>query len=301
VFGALKGEDLAGDASTRIYRRLWLADGSTAVLVEYPASSRRELARDLEILRWCRQRHLAVPRVLDTELAHGRALLEDLGTIDAETALEELPTHRRPEFVTHLVTPLEHLAAIPPTSLPAWNRPLDRDRLRWELTGFELWYLRYLRGIQPPDGMCGWLDALADEVAGHPTRVCHRDYHLNNLVVSADGGLGVIDIQDILIGPDTYDAVSMLYERAATRLFSADQRSAALARWAERTGAAQGWSERARSVRLQRGLKVLGTFARFVITGRREYLHWMQDIAHQLVEPLGDVGAPPGTRSILLD
>ena len=168
-----------------------------------------------------------------------------------------------------------------------------------ELAGFELWFVRYYQSEPPSAALDRWLDELADEVGSHPRRVCHRDYHLNNLLICEDGSVGVIDIQDILVGPDTYDAVSLVSERAATRLLPSVQRHGILASWAHRTRAEPGWRERAAAVQIQRGLKVLGTFARFTLAGRTEYRRWMIDLARDLIEPVERRGADDHTVALL--
>ena len=292
---------LTGDASPRRYSRLWKADGRTAVLVEYPASIRLLLPRDLEVFSWCRQRGLRVPGLLAVDLSTGRALLEDLGTVDGELTLEATPHDRRQEFMERMLGPLELLAGCEPAELPPWNPPLGRVRLRWELAGFELWFIRHYRSTPPSPFLARWLDELADEVGSHPLRVCHRDYHLNNLLIQPDSEIGVIDIQDILVGPDTYDAVSLIAERAATRLLSTNEQHDVLATWADRTQAEPGWLERAASVRIQRGLKVLGTFARFTMSGRTEYRQWLTELSAALVAPVTAAGGPPDVTAFLVD
>ena len=287
-------ETLAGDASTRAYRRVADGDGGTAVLVEYDTDARTQLVRDLEVLRWCRQRHLPVPDVLASDPAHGRAVLEDFGSCDAETALATAPPADRRIVMRRLIAPLQRLALWRTDELPAWNPPLDEPRLRWELTGFELWFLGHRRGVRPSPEIGRWLDQLAAEVGRHPRRVCHRDYHLNNLLIRPDGSIGIIDVQDIVVGPDTYDAVSLLYERAALELLTTGHAAALLDEWAGMTHAAAGWRERAAVARLQRGLKVLGTFARFVAAGRTRYEAWLAEIEIGLLGPLEAAGAPLG-------
>jgi aminoglycoside/choline kinase family phosphotransferase len=293
-------DPLAGDASIRSYSRLSNA-ASSAILVEYPESIRHQLTHDLDVLSWCKGRGLLVPALMAVDLSRGRAILEDLGADDAETVLETMPPDERPAVVERALRPLERLAAVPPERLPPWNPPLDEDRMRWELAGFELWFVRHLRSRFPSADLSRWLDEMAAEIARHPTRVCHRDYHLNNLIVSTDGDIGVIDIQDILVGPDTYDAVSLLHERAAARLLSVDQRQTLLETWAQRTGARRGWRRRAELVRIQRGLKVLGTFARFVVAGDRRYEPWLGELSATLAELLPNAATPPEATSFLLD
>jgi aminoglycoside/choline kinase family phosphotransferase len=291
---------LAGDASTRRYSRL-IGAQTTAILVEYPTPVARQLMTDLEVLAWCREIGIRVPDILASDLSTGRAILEDLGTADLESALKRGSQDDRPTLLANALDPLVRLAAISPGDLPAWNPPLDSDRMRWELAGFELWYLRHGRSLEPSPALARWLDDVAARAGRHPTRVCHRDYHLNNLMVSSTGEIGVIDIQDILIGPDTYDVVSLIYERAAARVLSADEQTALLECWAERTRPAPGWRRRADLVRIQRALKVMGTFARFVATGNDRYRPWLSELADTVVDLLEADGAPPDVTAFLLD
>jgi len=270
-------------------------------MVEYPVSIREQLVRDLEVAEWCRQRGLRVPVVLASEPESGRAVIEDLGDADAEATLRCSPESDRSALFERMLQPLVVLAGCDPIELPQWNPPLDEARLRWELAGFELWYVRHFRSRTPTSALDRWLDGLALEVAGHPTRVCHRDYHLNNLILTDGGGVAIIDAQDILIGPDTYDAVSLLGERAAIELITNSERRRLLARWAELTRAEPGWRERADAVRLQRTLKVLGTFARFVVAGRGQYGPWLAGLADTLTEQLAAIDAPADVTAFLID
>jgi aminoglycoside/choline kinase family phosphotransferase len=297
----VRREALAGDASTRRYWRLWNREGRTAVLAHYPPDAAASIRRDLAVLRWFDRIGIRVPAVLDHGLESGWLVVEDLGPDDAEATLEITPEHLRLDLMLPTLDPLATLAGFDPTGLEPWNAPLDRHRLRWELAGFELWYVRFLRERTPPAELDRWLDELADEVAGHPRRVCHRDYHLNNLFVLPDGRVGVIDVQDVLVGPDTYDGVSLLCERSATRLLDGEQLGVLMTRWAAATGAAAGWESRWQRVRLQRALKVLGTFARLGMAGKPHYEPWMRAIARSLVDDAARLRLPDELVDLLVD
>jgi len=295
----IRCDPLHGDASCRRYARLVDRAGRTAVVVRYPAAETSGLVRDLEVVSWLRTRGVRVPAVLAT--GHGWALLEDLGPEDAEGRLARTASATRAELAGRLLEPLAALARIPPAELPRWNEPLDAGRLRWELAGFELWYVRYVLGMTPPAGLGSWLDELAEEVGGHPVRVCHRDYHLNNLFFGPRGDAVVIDVQDARIGPDTYDLVSLLEERAAPCLLGAADRSALRETWRRATDPRPGWVERYRSVRWQRGLKVLGTFARLVAGGRTEYATWLDAARRGLAADADRDRVPPAVTALLVD
>ncbi len=268
-------------------------------MVRYPASETAALVRDLEVVSWLRTRGVRVPAVL----AVGRdwALQEDLGPEDAEDRLARTASARRADLAGRLLDPLAALARIPPVDLPGWNEPLDTGRLRWELAGFELWYVRHGLGITPPAALGRWLDELAESVGGHPVRVCHRDYHLNNLFFGPGDDVVVIDVQDARIGPDTYDLVSLLEERAAPCLLDAADRTALRETWRTVTDPRSGWDERYRSVRWQRGLKVLGTFARLVAGGRTEYAAWLDVMRRGLLADAALDRVPPCVTTLLVD
>ena len=111
----------------------------------------------------------------------------------------------------------------------------------------------------------------------------------------------MIDEQDMLLGPDTYDAVSLVGERGLPRLLPADACEQLQRTWARVTCAEDGWRDRWPWVRAQRGLKVLGTFARLGAAGAGAYGGWLEDLSHSIGPDLEAVGAPVGVMGLLLD
>lgn len=295
-------EAICGDASSRRYSRIRLETGDPAILVEYPPAELHRLVGDLKVLLIVAAVGVAVPDILWVDPGHGCAILEDFGRHDAAAVLAATPEGTAREVAAQrLIDPLTRLAQLPLTAVPARNQPLDQARLRWELAGFELWFVRHHRGLSPPPGLDGEMDRLAATVAAHPGRVCHRDYHLNNLYLLADGRTGVIDVQDLLVGPDTYDAASLLEERDMPQLLDATARQGWLATWADATGAAPGWDRRWLEAALQRGLKVIGTFARLEATGRDRYRPWLEASVRRLVRWPHARAQMPVTTRLLLD
>ena len=109
--------------------------------------------------------------------------------------------------------------------------------------------------------------ALIESALSQPQVFVHRDYHSRNLMVTQDGGIGVIDFQDAVFGPVTYDLVS-LYKDCYIEWPRVD-----VVRWVEahrkallRSGFEVGDAEKFLRwfdfMGLQRHLKVLGIFAR---------------------------------------
>jgi aminoglycoside/choline kinase family phosphotransferase len=292
---------LAGDASCRQYARIWDRHDHSAILARYPKRVRNQMARDFEVRTWCAMRGLRVPSLLDHDVDAGWAVFEDFGPDDAEASLENTPAGERRSLARQLLVPLTSLGRVQPSDLPPWNPPLDGTRLRWELAGFELWFLRHRLEVTPSPTVGRWLDKLADAIGAHPQRVCHRDYHLNNLFFLADGAVGLIDYQDILVGPDTYDAVSLLCERGLPQLIEDDERERIRVTWAQDADVRPGWQERWSLVRAQRALKVLGTFARLTARGAQAYEPWMHALLGQIAPKLANLHAPSELVNLLLD
>jgi aminoglycoside/choline kinase family phosphotransferase len=228
-------------------------------------------------------------------------VVEDFGPDDAAAQLAECAPDERLALTLRCLRPLARLAELQSDRLPEWNPPLGGARLRWELAGFELWFLRHRLETAPSPRVGRWLDELAGAIDQHPKRVCHRDYHLNNLFFLDDKIVGVIDYQDILIGPDTYDAVSLLGERSLPRLLKDPDKTLVQQAWARETGALAGWRQRWPLVRMQRALKVLGTFARFDAEGIRGYRRWMKALAGDIGPELESLNAPSDLVDLLLD
>ncbi len=295
-------EPLAGDASRRRYTRVAADGGSrTAILAEYGREAAATIGRDIEVLHWCRAHGLRVPDILESRSAAGWMVVEDFGLEDAATTLRKASGPERLDLLRRTIPPLATLAGLPPRRLPGWNPPLDEARLRFELAGFQLWYVRHLRGASPTLALSEYLDSLAAAVAAHPASVCHRDFHLNNLFFLIDGGVGIIDIQDILVGPDTYDAASLLEERDTPELLAAGEAEQWLEEWADMVGAVPGYRRRFAEARLQRALKVLGTFARLLLEGRTRYRPWLTALEARLRSAAGELGLPSSLTALLVD
>jgi aminoglycoside/choline kinase family phosphotransferase len=291
--------ELAGDVSTRIYERLRDASGMTAILVTYPPPLRGAIEPHLRVRSWCEDRGLPVPRLLDCDVGEGWALVEDFGSDDASAQLAHCAPERRFELLQAALGPLRTLAAVPVAEAPAWNPPLDGRRLRWELAGFELWFIRHRCGLRPVPEVGEWLDQLARTIDAHPRRPCHRDYHLNNIFILEDGRVGLIDYQDLTTGPDTYDAVSLVGERETPQILGQGIVDGLREAWAESTGAAPGWRDRWPWVRAQRGLKAIGTFSRLGAADRPEYHRWLRSLCLNLQSDLRRLGAPEVLREAL--
>jgi aminoglycoside/choline kinase family phosphotransferase len=166
------------------------------------------------------------------------------------------------------------------------NAPFDAAFFRRELAVFEQFALP--QGAAEPEAT-EFLDRLCERVAAHPYRLVHRDYHVNNLFLCGSA-VRAVDYQDMRGGPDTYDAVSLLRERAGGERLESDSD------WREGAAAALGWAPgwevRYLECAAQRGVKVIGTFLRLASWGRSGYLAKLPLVRRRAAEALTELGAP---------
>jgi len=260
----------------RRYFRLHLADGLTAIGVVYPPeeedSRRRWLAAHAHLGAAVR-----LPALL-AEDEEGHQIVEDLGPEDLAARCEALPSER----AAWLGRAAGAAADIAELSDPGINPPFDAALFRRELdlareAVFDMLEGRPLSSDERA-GHDAWAESLVAEILEHPSALCHRDFHGNNLFAAGDR-VAVIDFQDVRRGPDSYDLASLLWERTTLGWMDAAQASAVMARFAARRGLeVSAFAARLERVLLQRAWKVCGTFARAVALGRGDaYRRYLPD------------------------
>jgi N-acetylmuramate 1-kinase len=258
---------LAGDVGRRRYFRIRLDDNRTAIGVVYPneeEDSRRRWVAAHERLRPI----LRVPALLADD-GRGNQIVEDLGVDDLASTLAATPALRE----DWLARAADAAASIAGVADPGINPAFDAALFRRELelareAVFDLW-LRASLSSSERAAHDAWADALVAEILEHPSALCHRDFHANNLFASSEDEVGVIDFQDLRRGPDSYDLASLLWERTTLSWMNEETAARIVERFARRRGVeATGLSMRLRRVLLQRAWKVCGTFARAVVQGR---------------------------------
>jgi aminoglycoside/choline kinase family phosphotransferase len=217
------------------------------------------------------------PEVLAADLERGFLLLTDLG---ARTYLSALDASSAPALYSDAIDALiRWQAATRDTALP---RIYDDALLMQELALFPDWYVarRLGRKLSPAQGRTLG-DAFRLIVAhnlGEPRVYVHRDYHSRNLMVS-EPNPGVLDFQDAVVGPITYDLVSLLRDAYIT--WDEEQQIDWAVRYWERarkrslpvrSDFAEFWCD-FEWMGVQRQLKVLGIFARlYYRDGKAAYL-----------------------------
>jgi aminoglycoside/choline kinase family phosphotransferase len=155
---------------------------------------------------------LNAPRVLEVDLDKGFLLLTDLGNTQYLERLDEDDAsagNLYGDALAALAVLQSHGEAFQ-SHLPAYDNAL----LRFELSLFHDWLCGTHLGIEFSDSEeTAWqslCDLLVSNALDQPQVFVHRDYHSRNLMVTADNNPGILDFQDAVEGPLTYDLVSLL-------------------------------------------------------------------------------------------
>ncbi|PKM10408.1 MAG: aminoglycoside phosphotransferase [Gammaproteobacteria bacterium HGW-Gammaproteobacteria-3] len=283
----------SSDASFRRYFRIDTAQGLFIVMDAPP--DKENIEPFIKVANLLAKYGINVPTIFHENRNRGFLVLEDFGSscfldqlTDAncralyQTALDSLFKQQTQISVHHCDLPLYH-----------------EDLLSQELALFDDWYLsRSLNLAMPGPVQDSFYKLLIKSAQEQPVTCVHRDYHSRNLMVIEPGCPGVIDFQDAVIGPITYDLVSLLkdcyiswplrqVEQWMTdyyhRLWQAGQVDCSLdtfKRWFDLMG-------------LQRHLKAIGIFSRLHLRDHKP--GYLKDIPRTLNYVIQTCGRYPET------
>jgi aminoglycoside/choline kinase family phosphotransferase len=263
------------DASFRSYLRLSTTAGATKIVMDAPPPQEdcRPFVRLAELFG---RAGVHVPAVLAADLERGFLLLSDFGHT---TYLQAFTTHDATELYAAATTQVLRLqAASRPGELPDY----DRTVLLREMQLFPDWYVnrhlgRTLDAAQQAV-LAQTFDLLAANNLAQARVYVHRDFHSRNLML-CEPNPGVIDFQDALYGPISYDLVS-LFRDAYIAWPEAQQLDWLIRYWerarADRLPVPADFADFYRDYEwmgVQRQLKVVGIFARlYHRDGKDRYL-----------------------------
>ncbi|MEM6639340.1 MAG: phosphotransferase [Pseudomonadota bacterium] len=201
-------EPASSDASFRRYFRVIHRRGSRIAMDSPP--DREPLDRFITLAGKLRACGLRAPRVYASDAEHGFALLSDLGPQTYLDVLTQAPGRADALYgdaIHRLVTLQLRMQA---DDLPRYDEAL----LRRELDIFREWLIeRHLDVRLEGSALTAWRDAcdvLVASALAQPVVCVHRDFHSRNLMAGKAGDPGVLDFQDAVMGPMTYDLVSLL-------------------------------------------------------------------------------------------
>jgi len=289
----------SNDAS---FRRYFRVDAGAGSLIAMDAPPPQEDCRPfVHAARVFGEAGLRVPAVLEADLERGFLLLEDFGgetlldRLQGPTAPDEAQIDRLYRGATGAL--LDMQAASRPGVFPDYDRAL----LERELMLYPDWYLARHREATLSDADRNTLraafDALLANNLAQPRVYVHRDYHSRNLMVLPGDEAatpGILDFQDAVYGPVTYDLVSLL--RDAYVAWPEERQLDWAVRWWESArkrglpvpGDFGGFWRDLEWMGLQRHLKVLGIFARLHHRdGKDRYLADMPRVLAAAIEVAG--------------
>jgi aminoglycoside/choline kinase family phosphotransferase len=275
---------LTGDASDRRYFRVLLPDGPSIVLSLYAGPFDFDTLSFVNVARLLGQMPVPIPRVLGHADEIGVLALEDLGDVTLQAHLGAAPFAEHAALYRQAVTLIATLQRrgselASPAYLP-YSIAFDVEKLTWELDFFTKHFIEGYRGVAIPDAARAKLRShfgqIAEELAGEPRVLCHRDYHSRNLMLHG-GRLYIIDFQDARMGPDTYDLVSLLRDSYVDlRDQTVDELIAYFLALKGDTDKEGAFRKRFTLMALQRNLKALGTFGYQTIARRNPvYIQYM--------------------------
>lgn len=200
----------SSDASFRRYFRVDGQDGAiTSTYIAMDAPPPHEDVRPfIHVAEVFGETGVSVPKVLAQDAERGFLLLSDLGSTTYLHQLDHDSAHKL------YLDAIDALVLIQAQSKPDVLPEYDRALLQRELMLFPDWYVGKHLGIALSDKQTEVLnkvfDALLANNLAQPQVYVHRDYHSRNLMVMPQGNPGILDFQDAVYGPITYDLVSLL-------------------------------------------------------------------------------------------
>lgn len=264
-------EPLQGDASVRAYYRLTTGSGSRLMFAYYPEAVRSGVARFVSAYEAIAA-SARVPAILQQSPV--AIVQEDVG----DQTLFELLSRDRETALGFYRQALDLLVAFQKSPLAAQtlNSPFDAAKFYEEL---EMTYTYYVAGLMQErsertrEGLAAAFRKLSEKISQHPFVLCHRDYHGQNLHIF-NNQIYMIDYQDMRMGPDTYDAASLLRDRGVGRELGQAAEKELVEHYAHSLGVDPVLLRtRYLETLLQRSIKIIGTFAKqSVARGRHHYL-----------------------------
>lgn len=271
----------SSDASFRRYFRIAYSEaGKTQTRIVMDAPPAQEDCHPfVHIAREFIALGLNVPEILQADMERGFLLLSDLGARQYLDELNESSVENLYGAALEALLILQSRCNTDNAALP----PYDHALLMREMALFSDWFVHKHLGItltaEQSADFAQACETLAASALAQPQVCVHRDYHSRNLMVTQQSNPGILDFQDAVAGPLTYDLVSLLrdcyiawppaqvrewaihYQRRALELgLLSEDNEAQFLRWFDLMG-------------IQRHLKAIGIFARLNIRdGKPGYL-----------------------------
>ena len=289
-WGGAKVEPLPGDASFRRYFRV-SKDGANALLMDAPPPH-EDPAPFLHVGKWLCAHGLRAPEIYAERPEQGLVLIEDFGNDRMRDWLDD-NAQAEEETYEAAIDALVELHRRPPGPFA----PYDMAVYQREAGLFVEWYCpAMLLAVDEAGWRAAW-DAVLEPLLPRqqPGVTVLRDYHAENIMLLADGGQGLIDFQDALVGHAAYDLVSLLQD--ARRDVDPALERRMLDHYLARAQAGAEFEADYARLGAQRNAKIVGIFARLWLRdGKPRYLPMIprvwaameRDLAHPALAPVAE-------------
>ena len=197
---------LREQASLRSYFRLTTDMGTKVGVVSVPESNVNSTFEELSssLLR----NNIKVPRIEASNHRKGFMIVEDFG--DKVLQLE-MNLENQKEFYKEAINQIHKIQDVQPFQ---GLNILSDETLKQQMKLFEEWFLAGLLDLEYSDDEKSIVfeayNFIAKECAQQPFVLCHFDFEFRNLMLTSDGSIGILDFQDLCVGPYTLDFVSIL-------------------------------------------------------------------------------------------
>lgn len=274
----IKLEALAGDAGARKYYRVACNDCSY-ILMDTELSA--ELINYIKIGKYM-SNVCSIPKIIAQDLEQGLILLQDFGD---KTYLAALQKYSQDQ-INHLYQDAMHTLCKIQTITEDLQLTMGSDYIAQMLEVFNTWYVENHLQLEPNLGITQELQDLFLECFNQQPQVfVHADYHCRNLMVIEKNNPGILDFQDAIRGPLTYDLVSLFQDAYIS--WPREQVETWVAQFAEMRGI-NNISKLLKQfdiTGLQRHLKNLGVFARLHHRDNKSvYLKSIPSLLHYINE-----------------
>lgn len=205
---------LQSDASSRRYLR-YIVGGQSYIIMD-DSKSDSGLLNFVALSDLLLTHKINVPQILAMDLEAGLLLLSDLGDNTYLRVLRESTQERIDSLYLDALTGLLKLQRIDVQCCKFDFKVMDAVYIADRLSVFKQWYLQEHLGLTLTDDVLQTI-AYVQEIfvvayAAQPHTFVHVDYHSRNLMVTSANNPGMLDYQDAMLGPVTYDLVSLLQD-----------------------------------------------------------------------------------------
>ncbi|MFY0659674.1 MAG: phosphotransferase [Shimia sp.] len=291
--------DLAGDASARRYKRLKLASGTTAVLMDAPDEDGNGTDQFARMARFLTNKGLSAPQVYLEDHSQGLLLLEDLGD---DLFARVIPKDPSSEFPLYAAA-ADVLTALHKHTPPSGLTQMDAATLAEMIKPVFSWYVA---GADQPwqqvwEKFHQVISPFLTEHLEAPDTLVLRDYHAENLLWLPDrdgvAKVGLLDFQDALLGHKAYDLVSLLQDARRDVPIEVEHRTKA--HFVQTSGLdPQSFDVAYALLGAQRNLRIIGVFTRLCMHyGKPHYIDLiprvynlaMRNLKHPILKEPADI------------